>query len=87
MRLATSSLAVNDRYAGAKVDLSFFAGCDFDASKGKRSSLIQFGDVSPNAVILAGESVIVDQILKDFLSRKSLLKFGQDELMKQRAYP
>lgn len=84
MRLASSALAVNDRRGGTKVDLGFFTRSNFDASKGKRLGLIQFGDVSPHAVILAGESMIVDEFLKDPLSRKSLLKFGQDEFMKQR---
>ncbi len=82
MRFAPSTFAVDDRRAGAEVDLSLFTWCHFDTSKWQRLCAVQLGNVSSNAVILSSEAVVVDQILEDPLRRKSLLKLDQNQLMK-----
>jgi hypothetical protein len=74
------TLLVDDRSALAEVNLRLLARCHFDPSEGQRSRLPQPADEPTNTVILPLESVFLDQILKDPLSRQALVQLADNRL-------
>ena len=85
MRPPSLTVLADDRSACAEVDLSLLARGHLDATKRQRRALIQLRDEASHAVIFSLESVFQNEILKDSLSRKILLKLGKNRLAKRGA--
>jgi hypothetical protein len=77
---AAPSFAVGSRdpRSGAEIYLSFFTGSDLHASHKLWHLLLQPRYIPPHALILRGETKLIDQILPDPLSCQTLFQLAQN---------
>ena len=79
MRPAAATVGFLNGRALAEIDLGFFAGSALQAAEGQLLLGGQSADEAADAVVLAGEAVVADQVLEDALGGQALVEQVLDE--------
>jgi hypothetical protein len=82
MSSTTFSILIDDWRASAKIYLSLLARCNLDSTKWQWCGLLELVTESPDAVIFCREAVLLDQVLKDPLSRQPLIQLCFNHFLK-----
>src|SRR5439155_1945125 len=84
-RTRSFAVGAGDGDAAAKINSGFFAGSTFHATEGQVPLRAQAAHKAADAVVVAAEAMVADQVLINPLCRKTRLELVQDDVAPRRA--
>ena len=80
MSFAALAVGADDRGACAEVDLGLVTGPALEAAERQLAGRLQAADEATDAVVAAGEAVLVTQVLVDALGAQTRIALGLDQI-------